>query len=291
MTTSTVSLGIRDLLGQMDVGVEIFAIGDVHGQAAVLRAVLTEIGTIQKPAGVSRVLVFLGDLIDRGPDSIAAVKAAMAAGRIAGADRVVMLPGNHELDFLNVLDGNNTVLWFQNGGRTVMEEVDPDWRSRAWDEVLPDLVAAFPAGWVAGIRAAPSHLIIGDLLFVHAGIDPHADRAAFLARDRPLDDMHWSTIRNEFLTWTKGWDRDEHEGPTHGPTIVVHGHTPAIRTPLSDSVAELKQMDGIDDYRTICLDAGAASRPQIGWARFWAEGGCSMAEIKATFASASPASL
>ena len=291
MATTTVSLGIRDLPGRLNAGAEVFAIGDVHGQAAVLRAVLTEIGTIQKPAGVSRVLVFLGDLIDRGPDSIGAVNAAMAADSVTKADHVVMLPGNHELDFLNVLDGNNTVLWIQNGGRTVMEEVDPDWRSRAWDEVLPDLAAAFPSKWVAGIRAAPSHLMIGDLLFVHAGIDPRADRAAFLAWDKPLDDMHWATIRNEFLTWTKGWDQDEAGAPVRGPTIVVHGHTPAIRTSLSESIADLKQMDGIDGYRTICLDAGAASRPQIGWACFWTEGDCSMAEIKATFASASPASL
>ena len=224
------------------------------------------------------------DLIDRGPDSIGAVNAALAAGSVTGADHVVMLPGNHELDFLKELDGNNTVLWFQNGGRTVMEEVDPDWRSRAWDELLPDLVAAFPEDWIDGIRAAPSHLIIGDLLFVHAGIDPHADRAAFLARDKPLDDMHWATIRNEFLTWTKGWDQNEAGALTRGPTVIVHGHTPAIRTSLRETRVDLSQMDGIEGYRTICLDTGAASRPQIGWARFWVEEGRSMVEINATFA-------
>lgn len=134
-------------------------------------------------------------------------------------------------------------------------------------------------------------MTIGDLLFVHAGIDPHADRAAFLARDKPLDDRHWATIRNEFLTWTDGWDQDEDGALTRGPTIVVHGQTPAIRTSLIETHAELPQMDGIDGYRTICLDAGAASRPQIGWARFWAEGDSCMVEIKATFASAASASL
>ena len=289
--TTTASLGGRDLPSRIDAGTEVFAIGDVHGQAAVLRAVLAEISAIPRQSNTKRVLVFLGDLIDRGPDSIGAVREAMAAAETIQADHVVFLPGNHELDFMKVLDGNNTVLWFQNGGRTVMEEVDPDWRSRSWDAVLPDLVAAFPTDWIAGIRSAPSHITIGDLLFVHAGIDPHADRASFLARDRALDDMHWATIRNDFLTWTEGWDQDGAGAPVRGPTIVVHGHTPAIRTSLSESIAELKQMDGIDGYRAICLDAGAASRPQIGWARFWVEGDRSMAEIKATFASASPVPL
>ena len=291
MDMQTETLGPRLLPGEIGTDVEVFAIGDVHGQANVLKAILGQIAEAPKYTGIRRVLVFLGDLIDRGPDSIGAVTAAMAAGAVTKADHVVMLPGNHELDLVDVLDGKDQALWLQNGGRAVMNEVDPDWRSRSWDSVLPGLMAAFPADWIAGIRLAPSHVTMGDLLFVHAGIDPHADRAAFLARDRPVGDMHWATIRNEFLTWTDGWDQDEAGAPMRGPTIVVHGHTPAIRTSLSESVAELKQMDGIDGYRTICLDAGATSRPQVGWARFWVEGDRSMAEIKATFASVSPVPL
>ena len=45
-------------------------------------------------------------------------------------------------------------------------------------------------------------------------------------------------------------------------------------------------MAGIDGYGTMCLDAGAAARPQRGWARFWAEGDRRMVEIKATFETA-----
>ena len=280
---TTVSLGSRVLPGQIDLATEIFAIGDVHGQAAVLRRVLREIGGQRKAPGTKRIMIFLGDLIDRGPDSIGAVDAAMAAVPTIGADRKVMLPGNHELDLVDVLDGGDPALWLQNGGRTVIDEVDMDWRSRPWDEVLADLRTTFPADWIAGIRSAPSHLTIGDLLFVHAGVDPHADRGVFLARDKSRDDMHWATIRNEFLTWTMGWDRDDTGGHMRGPTVIVHGHTPAIRTSLSETHVELSQMDGIDGYRTICLDAGAASRPQIGWARFWVEEGRSMVEISATF--------
>ncbi|WP_178352804.1 metallophosphoesterase [Loktanella atrilutea] len=284
MTTTTVSLGSRGLPGQIDLATEIFAIGDVHGQAAVLHGVLRGIGGQPKAPGTERILIFLGDLIDRGPDSIGTVSTALAAGPTIGADRVVMLPGNHELELVDVLDGGDPALWLQNGGRTVMDEVDIDWRSRPWDEELADLRTAFPADWIAGIRSAPSHLTIGDLIFVHAGIDPHANRATFLARDKPRDDLHWATIRNEFLTWTGGWDRDGDGAPMHGATVIVHGHTPAIRTSLHETQAELSQMDGIDGYSTICVDAGAASRPQIGWARFWVEDGRGMVEISATFA-------
>ena len=291
VTTTTVSLESRGLPGQIALATEIFAIGDVHGQAAVLRGVLREIGGLLKGPGTERILIFLGDLIDRGPDSIGAVDAAMAAGSVIEADRVVMLPGNHELELVDVLDGGDPALWLQNGGRTVMDEVDPDWRSRPWVEVLADFRTAFPADWIAGIRSAPSHLTFSDLLFVHAGVDPHADREAFLARDRLRDDMHWATIRNEFLTWTGGWDRDNAGDHMRGPTVIVHGHTPAIRTSLRETRAELPQMDGIGGYRTICLDAGAASRPQIGWARFWTENNRSMVDINATFAVSSPGPL
>ncbi|SEQ70904.1 hypothetical protein SAMN05428995_106142 [Loktanella sp. DSM 29012] len=50
-----------------------------------------------------------------------------------------------------------------------------------------------------------------------------------------MDDTHWATIRHEFTTWDGGWDIDAEGRPTKGPTVVVHGHTPAIRTSLSET--------------------------------------------------------
>ena len=191
---TTVSLGARHLPGQVGFRTEIFAIGDVHGQAAVLRGVLCEISSRPKAPGRERILVFLGDLIDRGPDSIGAVSVVLAAGPTIGADRVMMLPGNHELEMVDVLDGGDPALWLQNGGRTVMDEVDPDWRSRPWDEVLADLRTAFPSDWTAGIRSAPSHLTSGNLLFVHAGVDPRFRRWIY----RPSRLVH----ERRSVTWT-----------------------------------------------------------------------------------------
>ncbi|SEQ70925.1 serine/threonine protein phosphatase 1 [Loktanella sp. DSM 29012] len=65
-------------------------------------------------------IVFLGDLIDRGPDSIGAVHLAMQATTLNQADEVVLLPGNHELLLVQVLDGHDPDLWLINGGKTVM---------------------------------------------------------------------------------------------------------------------------------------------------------------------------
>ncbi|SHF88218.1 Calcineurin-like phosphoesterase [Loktanella atrilutea] len=111
VATTTASLGARHLPGQIGFSTEIFAIGDVHGQAAVLRGVLREIGGQPKALGTERVLIFLGDLIDRGADSIGAVRTALAAGPLIRADRVVMLPGNHELALVDVLDRCDPALW------------------------------------------------------------------------------------------------------------------------------------------------------------------------------------
>ncbi|WP_299823119.1 hypothetical protein, partial [uncultured Jannaschia sp.] len=137
----------------------------------------------------------------------------------------------------------------------------------------------------AAIRAAPSHLRIGDLICVHAGLDPCTPDDIHLARDRPVDDdTHWAWIRNESLTWQGGWDVDPETGQRWiGPTVVVHGHTPAVRTSLAETTGELPQMDGVEDYRAICLDAGAAYRPQLGWARFAREGEKSVGRIGVVF--------
>ena len=278
-----VSLPPRVLSGDIPANREVVAIGDVHGQADLLAACLDRIARAPRPPGTDRLVVFLGDLIDRGPDSLRAIDLTMDAARLAHADRVVLLPGNHELALLDALDGN-VEPWLAIGGKTVMQEVDPKWERRPWRQARERLRAAIPETFAAAIRAAPSHLRIGDLLCVHAGLDPSVPDDIHLARDRPMDDLHWAAIRHESLSWQGGWDVDAVTGQRwRGPTVVVHGHTPAIRTSLSKTTAELEQMDGVEGYRAICLDAGAAYRPQLGWARFAREGEVSVGRIGVVF--------
>lgn len=119
-----VSLPPRILPGALPDSLEVFAIGDVHGQADLLAAYLDGIARAPQPPATDRLVVFLGDIVDRGPDSLRAIDLMMNASRLARADRVVLLPGNHELVLLDALDGN-AESWLAIGGKAVMREVDP----------------------------------------------------------------------------------------------------------------------------------------------------------------------
>jgi hypothetical protein len=127
--TRTFSLGWREADFSI-AGEEIVAIGDVHGQAELLGALLEE---IERRALPGSPMVFLGDLIDRGPDSRGCLRlAAQAACRRP----VHWLMGNHEAMFLAWLDAWDDIaprdlhrwgtLWLENGGASVLAEFGRD---------------------------------------------------------------------------------------------------------------------------------------------------------------------
>ncbi|WP_373280296.1 metallophosphoesterase family protein [Palleronia aestuarii] len=270
--------------GSVPDGTEVFAVGDIHGRADLLSACLDEIAETEREPGTERVIVLLGDLIDRGPDSLRAIRLALDTDALTRADRFVLLPGNHELMLLDVLDGVDPALWIGNGGATLMDEIEGEWRRRPWSDSLRLLNDRLPDGFADMVRAAPSNTRIGDFVFVHAGLDPEVDDAVHLDRRRPVDDRHWAWIRHEFLTWQGGWDVESETGARAvGRTIVVHGHTPALRGRLTGNPGELAPLDGVDTHCAVCLDAGAAYRPQVGWARFWRDGETTLMQIHATY--------
>lgn len=266
----------REICAAIPDDIEIFAIGDVHGRGDTLRKCLAQIKEVPRQDGVKRLIIFLGDLIDRGPDSLGAVRAAMDAAELCNADERIILPGNHELMMIDAFDGMSQNLWLGNGGRTVMAEIDPNWMRTPWVYNLPRLEEGLPAGFLECIEAAPSHYKIGDLLFVHAGLSPDEAPEDYLDRANP----EWAWIRNDFLTATQGWtwntDLARYEW---GNTIVVHGHTPAIRERLDTSTDELQIMDGIDTHRTLCLDAYAHRYHQVGWAHFQRDAGKTLMQV------------
>lgn len=102
--------------------------------------------------------------------------------------------------------------------------------------------------------------------FVHAGLHPHQDRKTFLAQDRRCvrSDNHWASVRYTFLDWTGGWDKVDPDAARRQakPTVVVHGHTPALRHPLT-TACELLICNGIEDYRAVDLYIGAGYRSQL----------------------------
>ncbi len=212
---------------------EVFAIGDIHGRPDLLRALIDE--AAREPRHRERrVLVFLGDLVDRGPDSVGTVDLAIGAGAEIRADACVSLMGNHEammrlaLDPRTPWDDALDALhnWLRNGGGAVVRqfarfEVEPP----GPEELLTVIRVALPDRMRLWLESLRPNWRSGETLFVHAGVNPSLDLESFLAApwNMPLaeldEDMHWAWVRWPFLEAApgpRGFDG----------YFVVHGHTP-----------------------------------------------------------------
>jgi serine/threonine protein phosphatase 1 len=245
-------------------GEQLFVIGDIHGQAEALRATLFAVASIPR-ATAHRRLVLLGDIIDRGPASLQAIYLAEDARDLALVDDVIILPGNHELMLIDAIDNPMMFMgdWLDNGGERLIEEIAPECTARMLADFAKIVRQAVPVSFLEQMRTGPTSLLLGDLLMVHAGLNPEREAFNFLAEPRMavVGNDHWAWIREPFLRWQGGW------GPQR-KWAVVHGHTPAVSTLVSaESFAQAA--DKLSDHSRICLDAGSANgNPQIGWAEF-----------------------
>ncbi len=192
----------------------LYAIGDIHGQAAELDRVLD---LIEADGGPDARVVFLGDYADRGPDS-QGVLDRLVAGRAAGRNWV-FLKGNHDRMFDWFMENPPRedpymmveLYWLHPrlGGDTTLASygVDANPRRRVQD-VHKDALAAVPQAHVDFLRDLVLTHETYALFFAHAGIRPGV---ALGAQDE--EDLLW--IRKEFHAVT-----DPH------PKLIVHGHTP-----------------------------------------------------------------
>ena len=171
-----------------------YAIGDVHGCLTKLTALvalcLADAG--KRPAR----FVFLGDYVDRGPDSRGVIEYLMALQH-AQSGNVICLMGNHEDMLLAAIDHSDwEERWLRNGGLQTLESYGIAY------------AAGIPRDHSNWLRTLPKFHDDGLRFFVHAGVHPN----------RPLDqqdehDLLW--IREPFLSSDKDFGR-----------LVVHGHTP-----------------------------------------------------------------
>lgn len=243
-----------------------FVIGDIHGQADVLESVLQQVAKTPRICQ-ERKLIFLGDIIDRGPKSIRSVELVMDARTTAAVDSVVFLPGNHELMLVDGIDSPMEYLpdWLDNGGERVVEEAFPGHSARLLEDLAKMAEEAIGQSFLRAIDASPSYHQQGDVVFVHGGLDPSQPADAFLSKPKFGDwcGEHWAWIREPFLDWTDGW-----RSPTGRPCIVVHGHTPVTDTPIQLSEFT-RRADKLGSHKRLCLDAGAAAVPQVAWAEMF----------------------
>lgn len=188
-----------------------FAIGDVHGRLDLLREMLWRIEDERRARPCSRdYIVFLGDLVDRGPDSRGVLEYIMHA--LPNDITPALLMGNHEEMVLRILDGEVGQLWdwLDYGGYAFAQSYGvevgrlPGMKREAAAALIR---AAVPQNHVRFLESFIDSFRFGDYLFVHAGIRPGT------AIDKQeLRDLRW--IRDEFLT----------SEIDHG-VVVVHGHT------------------------------------------------------------------
>jgi len=192
-------------------GARAYAIGDIHGRLDLLDMLLERVeADIAARRSRRNFIVFLGDLVDRGPDS-AGVVARLRTYRPPFATPI-FLAGNHEEVLLRMLAGEKGILasWLKFGGVQCAQSygLDPD-ALRLLDEeaALQLLRAKVPRAHVEFLESFADTFRFGDYLFVHAGIRP-----GIALEEQDRHDLRW--IREPFLSDAK----------THG-LIVVHGHT------------------------------------------------------------------
>jgi serine/threonine protein phosphatase 1 len=220
-------------------GHRLYAIGDIHGRLDLLDRLLAEIeADIELRLQAKILIVFLGDLIDRGPQSAQVIE-RLRKWRPAGATKIFLL-GNHEEVFLRVLAGEVGILhdWLRFGGAECLSSygVSPaEIAKRSEVAALREIKAAVPAAHYDFLQEFADTFQFGDYLFVHAGIRPGSALAA-----QSKEDLRW--IREPFLS----------DGSDHG-FVVVHGHT------ISNQVDERPNRIGLDTgaYRTGILTAMA----------------------------------
>lgn len=188
-----------------------YAIGDVHGRLDLLEELLERVEADNRARGPAKTwLVFLGDLVDRGPDSRGVIQRLLE--RPPSFARVIYLQGNHEEFLLRVLEGDSGVVqhWLAYGGAECAESygVTPGWTLNATSEAIAERLAErVPAAHVEFLREMADSFRFGDYLFVHAGIRPGVELDRQTSKD-----LRW--IREGFLD-----DQTDHG------VIVVHGHT------------------------------------------------------------------
>ncbi|MGW6417172.1 polynucleotide kinase-phosphatase [Streptomyces sp. NPDC055055] len=208
---------LRHLTGPFDV------IGDIHGCRSELETLLGKLGYVDGHHPEGRTAVFVGDLVDRGPDSPGVLRRVM--GMVASGD-ALCVPGNHE---------NKLGRWLK--GRKVQE-------THGLAETIEQLSGesdAFRAEVARFIEGLVSHYVLdgGALVVCHAGLpEKYHGRTSGRVRSHALYGETTGETDEFGLPVRYPWAEEY-----RGRATVVYGHTPVPTTSWVNN--------------TICLDTGA----------------------------------
>jgi serine/threonine protein phosphatase 1 len=192
----------------------IYALADIHGRYDLMKAALATVArdSAEAARGRTPMLVFLGDYVDRGPDSAKVIQALVWLQR-RGDFALRLLKGNHEqalLAFLEEPEGGEA--WLGYGGAETLAAYGvtppaPGAGPAALQRARDALLDRMPVSHLQLLGELELMAVVGDYAFVHAGVRP----------DQPLasqteDQLLW--IREGFL-----------DAPGPFERVIVHGHT------------------------------------------------------------------
>lgn len=195
-------------------GTVVWAIGDIHGRLDLLDPLVEGILADTRASSVDRtVVIFLGDYIDRGPDSCGVLRRLSSLPHDAGVEWR-FLAGNHErtmLDFLQ--DPSVGSRWCDYGGDATLvsyglRKPDLGHRAESWKRLAADLDHKLTRAERQFLERLELSITLGDYFFTHAGARPGVALEA-----QRSDDLMW--IRESFLASDVEFDK-----------VVIHGHTP-----------------------------------------------------------------
>jgi serine/threonine protein phosphatase 1 len=204
----------------------VYAVGDIHGRLDLLEELLARIQEDEaERASADTTLIFLGDLVNRGPDSRGVVERLLRLSRERPGTR--FLKGNHEQVLLRAVTGDPKAVRFlvRIGGRATLLSYgipEAEYDQLDYVELTERFAALVPQDHVEFLAGFEDWLAIGDYLFVHAGLRPGV---AF--EDQSPEDLRW--IRSEFLDHRSSFGK-----------VVVHGHS------ISEEVEIRPNRIGID---------------------------------------------
>jgi serine/threonine protein phosphatase 1 len=169
-------------------------IGDIHGCSETLEALIEQLEPFY-----DRTFIFLGDYIDRGPDSKRVVNFLLDFQQEVDS---IFLRGNHEQMMLDAIDKGEMHLWLMNGGNTTVDSYEGNGRRFKLSKQHEDFY-----------RATKFYYDTPEYFFVHAGLSPSKTIAEALNDEEEVKEFLWN--RSHLNSIEKNWEKP-----------VVFGHTP-----------------------------------------------------------------
>lgn len=197
--------------GKQDTTVH-YGVGDIHGMRGLLDELIALIEADSAASDERAVVVFLGDLVNRGPSSMQVIERLIEGPKRSG-DSWITLRGNHEQLLLDAVSGKSEAAfrrWMQKGGLETLASYGVSRKEVS----LSRARRAIPSGHLSFLEGLPFFFRACDHFFVHAGIDPR----------RPFDRQSKTAmmnIREPFL-------RESYLLPF----TVIHGHVPSPSGPV-----------------------------------------------------------